>query len=112
MIVTCFIIAISSYPLVYTVLITDSIDYRISYFIVTSYVLACFLALIYIPFFIFNLRIINNQYTTIEFIEKKGRDELFMIKSPYDLGTFKNFQTILGYNPLLWFLPICPNNKG
>ena len=60
----------------------------------------------------FHLWLIKNQYTTIEFCEKRGSDEQFKAKSPYDLGTYRNFERILGSNIFLWFLPIRRNLRG
>ena len=30
----------------------------------------------------------------------------------YDLGTYKNFTTVFGNNPLVWFIPAFPNYDG
>lgn len=30
----------------------------------------------------------------------------------YDLGYYRNFTTVFGTNPLVWFLPFFPNNTG
>ena len=86
-----------------------AIDYRVAYIIVTAYVLACVFGLIITGFFFFHMWLITNQYTTIEFCEKRGNDEQFKQKSPYDLGAFRNFERILGSNIILWFLPIRRN---
>ena len=109
---TCLTIVCSSYSLVTTVLSREGLDYKISFYIVTSYVLASVFAFIITGFFFFHLWLIHKQYTTIEFCEKKGSDDLFKVKSPYDLGTYRNFQIIFGESPLEWFLPINPNIEG
>ena len=67
------------------------IDSRLAYFIVTAYVLASVFGFIITGFFCFHLWLIKNQYTTIEFCEKKGSDDQFKFKSPYDLGVYRNF---------------------
>lgn len=90
----------------------QAIDYRIAYLVVTAYVLACVFGFIITGFFMFHLWLIKNQYTTIEFCEKRGSDEQFKAKSPYDLGTYRNFERILGSNIFLWFLPIRRNLRG
>ena len=78
----------------------------------TAFVLAVVFGFIITGFFFFHLWLIKCQYTTIEFCEKKNTNDLFKGKSPYDLGTFRNLQTILGDNPLLWFIPVSRNLFG
>ena len=94
------------------VLSTDNIDYPTAYFVVTAYVLACVFGLIITGFFCFHLWLINNQYTTIEYCEKRSTDSAFKVMSPYNLGVYRNFQSILGTNPLLWALPVRRNLEG
>ena len=48
----------------------------------------------------------TNQYTTIEFCEKRSTDSQFKAVSPYNLGVLQNFKSILGDNIFLWLLPI------
>ena len=102
----CIMIVSTSYPLVGKVLAQDEVNYYLAYFIVTAYVLACVFGFIITGFLTFHLWLISNQYTTIEFCEKRSNDPNFKIKSPYNLGVIRNFQTILGRNPLLWLVPI------
>jgi hypothetical protein len=47
-------------------------------------------------------------------IENSDRERFPLNKSIniYDLGFLKNFTTVFGTNPLVWFLPISPNYKG
>ena len=74
---TCIQIVVTTNKLVRMVLSqTESkLDYRVAYYIVTSYVLACVFGFIITGFFIFHLWLIKKQYTTIEFCEKRGSDE-------------------------------------
>lgn len=45
--------------------------------------------------------------TTIEFCEKRGRGEHSEgFDSMYDLGFLRNWQSVMGNNPLLWLLPV------
>lgn len=90
----------------------DSVPVRLAIFISIAYVLACVLALIITLFFFFHLSLTSNQYTTIEYREKRSRTDLFKKKSPYDLGTFKNFQAVLGKNPMTWCVPFNRNLEG
>jgi hypothetical protein len=90
----------------------DDVDYRIAYFIVTAYVLACVFGFIITAFFFFHMWLIHNHYTTIEFCEKRKTDTQFKAQSPYNLGLINNLKKILGPNPLLWFLPVRRNLEG
>lgn len=88
--VTCQTMIWTSNHLFQTVLHREDVAYRTAFFIVTAYVLACFFGFIITFFFLFHMWLISQQYTTIEFCEKRGNNELFKIGSPYDLGCFKN----------------------
>jgi len=81
------------------------LDYRAAYFMITAYLLACVFGLIITAFLTFHIWLIKNQYTTIEFCEKRGSDDQFKQKSPYNLGVLRNYQNILGSNPLYWWNP-------
>lgn len=87
----------------------DKIDTKLSYYIITTYILCCALWLVVTGFFIFHLYLISNSYSTIEYCEKRTETLQFhgFAISQYDLGCFQNFQTILGHNCLIWFLPLC-----
>lgn len=80
--ITCGLIVFSTYPVVEAILTGGynnsdvmKIDSRLAYFIVTAYVLASVFGFIITGFFCFHLWLIKNQYTTIEFCEKKGSDD-------------------------------------
>jgi len=50
--------------------------------------------------------------TTIEFCEKSLKKVGYK-DSPYDHGPWRNITTVLGPNPLTWFLPIAnPSGEG
>ena len=110
--ITCIMIVTASKHVVTTVLQRDGVDYRTSFFIVTAYVLACVFGFIITGFFLFHLWLIYKAYTTIEFCEKRSRDGLFSERSPYNLGCFENYKTILGQNVFLWFLPCSRDLRG
>jgi len=44
--------------------------------------------------------------TTIEFCEKMKHNEEMAGESFYDMGLFTNISSVLGWNPLLWLLPV------
>jgi palmitoyltransferase ZDHHC2/15/20 len=68
---TVWVLIISSWPLIQEVLSSETIDYKISYYLITSYILATSLGVVITAFFVFHMWLIINQYTTIEFCEKK-----------------------------------------
>lgn len=110
--VSCSMIVYNTNRLLIVTLSKDDIDYRIAYFIVTAYVLACVFGFIITSFFLFHLWLIRNQYTTIEFCEKRKTDPNFKQQSPYNLGLVSNLKSILGPNPFFWFLPMRRNLDG
>lgn len=110
--VSCQTIVFNCNRLLLVTLSRDDVDYRIAYFITTAYVLACVFGFIITAFFCFHLWLIKNQYTTIEFCEKRKTDSQFRQQSPYSLGIFRNLKIILGPNPLLWLLPVRRNMEG
>ncbi|KAL7066948.1 DHHC zinc finger domain-containing protein [Cryptosporidium serpentis] len=75
---------------------------------------SCFcivLLIIMIPFLLFHAIITSKNQTTIEFCEKRGKEKLQNFT--YDRGCFKNYQSIFGTNPLLWFFPVgLPQGDG
>ena len=72
-----------------------------AYYLITSYLLTATLGFIVTCFFIFHLWLISNQYTTIEYCEKRSENEASFKLSPYNLGCVRNFETVLGDNKLL-----------
>ena len=106
---TSWLIVLTSYTVLSrTVTNPQSFNYKYAYFIMTSYILACVLAVIISTFFSFHIYLICNQYTTIEFCEKRSEDDnTFHTRKPYNRGFCMNFRTILGYNPFFWLIPFC-----
>lgn len=105
------IIAVSSSRVASHALKISEVPAGSAVFIVIAYVLACVLAIIITCFFLFHLWLTTNQYTTIEYREKRTSD-LFKNRSPYDLGAYRNLQAVLGENPLVWLLPFARNLDG
>lgn len=106
---TTLVIALTSYPvLARTLTHPETFDYKVSYFIMTAYILACTLAFIITAFMTFHLYLISCSYSTIEFCEKRSEDDnAFHVKQPYNRGFCQNLTSILGYNPFFWFIPFC-----
>ena len=67
---------VTSHPVMMrTITNPSSFDYKVAYYIVTSYVLAGVLGVLITLFLVFHLYLICSQFTTIEFCEKKNDDE-------------------------------------
>ena len=109
---SCLLIVVNTNRLLIVTLSKDDVDYRVAYFIVTAYVLACVFGFIITAFFCFHMWLISKHYTTIEFCEKRKTESAFKDQSPYNTGVYQNLKTILGPNPLLWFLPVRMNLEG
>ena len=76
------------------------------FFVVLVYSLIIMLGIAVIGFCSFHIWLISNNYTTIEYCEKKRKDVPGYEKSPFAFAsTYKNFQEALGPNPLYWWLP-------
>ena len=52
-------------------------------------------------FFKFHLKLVYENKTTIETIEKKSQD----FESSYNIGKNNNFEQVMGTNKFLWFIP-------
>lgn len=104
---TVWFLVFTSYPIFEHVLKYESIDYRFSYFVITSYLLSCTLATVISGFFGFHLWLIFKQYTTIEFCEKRSDGDSNFKTSPYNRGVIENLKSVFGHNPTLWLVPFC-----
>eukprot|EP00929_Paragymnodinium_shiwhaense_P106682 TRINITY_DN72286_c0_g1_i1.p1 TRINITY_DN72286_c0_g1~~TRINITY_DN72286_c0_g1_i1.p1 ORF type:complete len:574 (-),score=104.06 TRINITY_DN72286_c0_g1_i1:168-1889(-) len=58
------------------------------------------------PFFLFHLWMLCRNLTTIEFCDKMRKNEDLAGESAYDTGVYENLCSVLGNNPLLWFMPV------
>ena len=88
---TCQTIVFSSNSLFQAALSREDMAYKTAFFIATAYVLACVFGFIITFFFFFHMWLIANQFTTIEFCEKRGSSDIFKKGSPYDVGVYANF---------------------
>lgn len=87
------------------VLVVETVNPFMTYYVSMSFMLAFTLWFIISGFMTFHFWLISKSYTTIEFCEKKGDKNSGFNVSPYDLGFYRNFKKILGPNPLFWFVP-------
>ena len=75
-------------------------------FMVTCYSLMALLSVAVIGFLFFHIWLTYNNFTTIEFCEKKRGKVPNFEKSPYGNSAMSNFREALGNTPFLWFLPL------
>jgi len=77
--------------------------------------LALLLSLILGPFFLFHCWLLVRNMTTVEYCESTRDEkeettekskEAASDGSPYDLGIYRNLCSVLGSDPLLWWLPV------
>jgi hypothetical protein len=54
----------------------------------------------------FHFFLLSNNYTTIEFLEKRGFSPSKTHVNFFNLGAYENFKRSMGSNPILWLLPI------
>ena len=94
----------------FTVLSAPNTDFD-SIFMATNYIFSYFIALLFAclltPFITFHLRLISQNTTTIEFMEKSDRmRRLGSGGNVYDLGAVENIVVVFGRKPALWLLPV------
>jgi hypothetical protein len=99
---TSALVVITTYPVFIAVLAQDNMNISLAYFITTAWLLCLFFCILITCFFSFHLYLLSNQYTTIEFCEKRSNNDKLKQKSPYDRGCCNNFTSILGGNFFLW----------
>ena len=122
---TCWIIVTTAFPILEGACNhPEYFNFVTAFYVSTSYCLAFIMGVLITGFFSFHMYLVWCQYTTIEFCEKRRSDsDKFHKEFPYSLGFCHNLRTILGDNPILWFIPICkffyyncnclvPNYKG
>jgi len=106
--------------LLYTTLATQLVGYSLGHLLISEWLtagnlffgvevecMALFLSSVITPFFLFHAWLIAKNMTTIEFCESR-REQHATTESPYDINLYVNLKTVLGKNPLLWFLPVKP----
>lgn len=67
-----------------------------------SYIITCFIGVLITFFFKFHLYLTLTNKTTIENLDKKGKE----FKSTYDIGSLNNWYQIFGTNKWLWPFPV------
>jgi|TARA_B110001450_G_C17203342_1_gene312347 hypothetical protein len=67
-------ITCTSYCVFIGALATEDMNTKLQFFIITAWLLTAFFCVVITGFFCFHLWLAWNQYTTIEFCEKKSKD--------------------------------------
>merc|ERR1711998_731324 len=83
-----------------------TIDFSQEFRVTLTYLVLCLLCVGLVCFWGFHTYLLAYNYTTIEFLEKRGCTPPPNHKNPYDLGTYRNIAAVLGTNPVVWLLPV------
>ena len=72
-----------------------------------TYLVLCLLCVGLVSFLGFHTYLLAGNYTTIEFLEKRGcNPPKGHPPNRYDIGIYGNITAVLGTNPLVWLLPV------
>ena len=82
------------------------IDFTMEFRVTLTYLVLCLLCAGLVCFFGFHTYLLAFNYTTIEFLEKRGCNPPPDHKNRYDIGAWGNMSAVLGSNPLVWILPV------
>jgi len=82
------------------------IDFTMEFRVTLTYLVLCLLCAGLVCFFGFHTYLLAFNYTTIEFLEKRGCNPPPDHKNRYDVGAWGNVTAVLGSNPLVWILPV------
>ena len=90
------------------------IDFTKEFRVTLTYLVLCLLATGLVCFFIFHTYLLCCNYTTIEFLEKRGCNPPPDHINRYDLGLWGNLSAVLGTNILVWIIPArcCAEGDG
>ena len=80
--------------------------HQVEFRVTLTYLVLCLLCLGLVCFFGFHTYLLMYNYTTIEFLEKRGCNPPPDHVNRYDLGICGNVCAVMGGNPLAWWLPV------
>ena len=72
------------------------------FMVIGAFVLVFIASWVMTNFLRFHIKLIRENKTTIEFLEKKGEE----FQSPYDVGSHRNFLQVFGRQKILWPFPV------
>lgn len=109
-IVSCLIVIFTYWE----TFLNASLDYDTNIIFISWYLFVYITTLALLAFLVWlfyvNWVLMFKGLTVIENAERE-RFPNAKIDNPYGLGIYKNFTTVFGTNPLIWLLPIMPNDK-
>jgi hypothetical protein len=107
-VITVFMIATMTPIFVYDVTSIDDevIDFTTEFRVTLTYLVLCLLSIGLVCFCGFHTYLLVLNYTTIEFLEKRGCNPDHDYINPYHLGVYGNICSVMGANPLVWLLPV------
>merc|ERR1711871_204415 len=76
---------------------------------IAVFCLTLIITMVMLGFTGFHYSLVIRNVSTIEHVEKRDRSK-GDADNPYDQGARANFEQVFGKNPLLWFLPVAPDN--
>jgi hypothetical protein len=96
------------------VIINDNINYETNvlevFFSFFVYICTIGLFVFLLWLFLVNWKLVLTGQTIIENADRVRFPSNTV--NNYDLGTYRNFCTVFGKNPLVWFIPFFPNHEG
>jgi len=81
------------------------IDFTKEFRVTLTYLVLCLLSVGLVCFWGFHTYLLAFNYTTIEFLEKRGCNPPPDHVNRYDIGLWGNMSSVLGTNVLVWILP-------
>ena len=88
------------------------IDFTKEFRVTLTYLVLCLLSVGLVCFWGFHTYLLALNYTTIEFLEKRGCNPPLDHVNKFDVGVRRNVVAVMGYNPLLWWLPVRWSVRG
>ena len=82
------------------------LDFQGEFRVSLTYLMLCLLSMGLTAFFCFHAYLLASNYTTIEFLEKRGCSPPLGHVNRYDRGLCGNVCSVMGNNPLVWWLPV------
>jgi len=84
---------------------TGSIDFTQEFRVTLTYLMLCLLSVGLVCFWGFHTYLLMLNYTTIEFLEKRGCSPAPDHINRYDVGVWGNVTSVLGESVFEWLLP-------
>lgn len=83
-----------------------TLDFKEEFRVSLTYLMLCLLSFGLSAFFCFHAYLVAANYTTIEFLEKRGCSPPPDHVNRYNMGIWNNICSVMGDNILVWWLPV------